>query len=380
MPPAKGGGMEINMRKLDLNLNEFREFIHSRKIVCYGCGSSGIRAINIMENWGKEKDITYFIDSNPQKWGQYIGNGTVEYSIITLESAVKFVDNNTIFLITCVSDVLKIWDILNQYQELSDLYCFSLVELAQQQLLCSDYDKVIRESSEMLIPKKIHYAWFGGNKPDNVRHRIESWKEICPDYEIFEWNESNYDITKCKYMRQAYEEKCWPFVPDYARCDIIYNYGGIYLDTDTKIEKKLDELLYQRNFFISDSSLMVNLGAGFGARKGEQVLKDFMEYYENIDFRLEDGSLNKKGCVFYQYKVLKNYGMKINDTLQVINGVNVYPMLFGGTNAYSMQKRVTEKTFIAHYGTGAWSNLTQANRIEMQEHFKDSGLENYSMT
>ena len=88
----------------------------------------------------------------------------------------------------------------------------------------------------MSIPKIIHYCWVGGKpKPQSVLYCIESWKRCCPDYEIREWNESNYDFTKNEYMRQAYEAKKWGFVPDYARLDIIYEYGGIYLDTDVEM-------------------------------------------------------------------------------------------------------------------------------------------------
>ena len=88
----------------------------------------------------------------------------------------------------------------------------------------------------MSIPKIIHYCWVGGKpKPQSVLYCIESWKRCCPDYEIREWNESNYDFTKNEYMRQAYEAKKWGFVPDYARLDIVYEYGGIYLDTDVEM-------------------------------------------------------------------------------------------------------------------------------------------------
>ena len=89
-----------------------------------------------------------------------------------------------------------------------------------------------------MIPKKIHYFWIGGNpKPESVLYCIDSWKKYCPDYEIIEWNESNYDFTKNEYMRQAYEAKKWAFVTDYARLDVIYKYGGIYLDTDVELIK-----------------------------------------------------------------------------------------------------------------------------------------------
>ena len=79
-----------------------------------------------------------------------------------------------------------------------------------------------------MIPKVIHYCWFGGNPiPEKDRRYIEGWKEKCPDYEIIEWNERNYDVSKNKYMAQAYEEKKWGFVSDYARLDLVYQYGGI---------------------------------------------------------------------------------------------------------------------------------------------------------
>ena len=79
-----------------------------------------------------------------------------------------------------------------------------------------------------MIPKMIHYCWFGNTEiPPKDRRCIESWKKHCPDYEIKRWDETNYDITQNEYMRQAYEQKKWGFVPDYARLDIIYKYGGI---------------------------------------------------------------------------------------------------------------------------------------------------------
>lgn len=99
------------------------------------------------------------------------------------------------------------------------------------------------------IPKIIHYCWIGkSEKPESVEYCIESWKKYCPDYKIIEWNENNYDFIKNEYMKEAYDSKKWGFVPDYARLDIIYNYGGIYLDTDVEIIKSFDALLNQEAF------------------------------------------------------------------------------------------------------------------------------------
>lgn len=367
------------MKKLDLDLNRFREFITSKKVICYGCGSSGVRAINIMENWGKSHDIIAFVDSDRKKWGQRIYNENFSYPIVSISDALKLASNNTIFLITCVSDVLELRMMLNSYEELDSIECFSLVEIAQQQLLSSDYEEIVHESKEAIIPKKIHYCWLGGKKPLFIQRMVDSWKQLCPDYEIFEWNESNYDFTKNKYMKEAYEAKVWAFVPDFARIDIVYNQGGIYLDTDIKILKKLDELLYQRNFFISDCSFQVNLGAGFGAKAGEPILKEFMDYYKNVSFQFEDGRLNKLGCVAHQYNVLKKYGMEINDKFQVIRGANIYPMILGGTNAHTMQMRKSDKAFLAHYGMGGWSNATIEGRRKMRDYYQHEELENYDI-
>ena len=93
-----------------------------------------------------------------------------------------------------------------------------------------------------MIPKIIHYCWFGGKeKPKDVLDCIASWKKYCPDYKIIEWNETNYDVHKNQYMSDAYKERKWAFVSDYARIDVVYTYGGIYLDTDVEVIKPLNE-------------------------------------------------------------------------------------------------------------------------------------------
>ena len=95
-----------------------------------------------------------------------------------------------------------------------------------------------------MIPKKIHYCWFGGNPlPEDVKRYIESWKKYCPDYDLIRWDESNYDVHKNAYVELAYQNKKWAFLTDYARLDIIYEHGGIYLDADVELIHSLDDLL-----------------------------------------------------------------------------------------------------------------------------------------
>ena len=102
----------------------------------------------------------------------------------------------------------------------------------------------------MSIPKVLHYCWFGGaSKPKNIQNCIRSWKKYCPDYEIIEWNEQNFDVSQSLYTRQAYDARRWAFVADYARLKILYEQGGIYMDTDVELLRPLDDLLAYPAFF-----------------------------------------------------------------------------------------------------------------------------------
>src|SRR5699024_3155952 len=123
-----------------------------------------------------------------------------------------------------------------------------------------------------MIPKIIHYCWFGGNPlPEKEQKCIASWRKYCPDYEIIEWNENNFDINQNMYIKQAADEKRWAFVSDFARLDVIYRFGGIYLDTDVEIIRNLDPLLRNKAFVgidnVTGEEYSINTGLGFGAEK-----------------------------------------------------------------------------------------------------------------
>lgn len=138
-----------------------------------------------------------------------------------------------------------------------------------------------------MIPKVIHYCWFGGNeKSDLIKKCIESWKKFCPDYEIIEWNESNFDINFCEYTRKAYLNEKWAFLSDVARLWIIYNQGGIYLDTDVELKRNIDKLLDYDAWFAIEDIKSLNTGLGFGATKQHDLVKLMLEEYINREFDL----------------------------------------------------------------------------------------------
>ena len=341
------------MKTKKLNLLQFKEYISQRKCYCFGCGLQGTRILNMMENWGYRETIVAFTDNNRKRVGGRISNGVLSYPIVSVSEFVNAVSPEDVIIICC-ADVVNIFEQLDQYDNLSNVVCFNLGELGLQQLIVSDYEKVVRESEEPIIPKIIHYFWGGNPMPDLMKRNIERWHELCPDYEIRQWNEHNYDVSKNRYMQQAYEADKWGFVPDYARLDIVYQYGGIYLDTDVSMVRRPDELLYQRCFAIKDASFFLNAGASFGAMAGMGIIRELRDYYDTAEFIFDDGSINRQPAQYHAYQVMRKYGYRVNDRFQQIEGMNIYPMIMAGTNAYTMQMRITEHTFFLHYGTATW--------------------------
>lgn len=175
----------------------------------------------------------------------------------------------------------------------------------------------IGRNARQLIPKKIHYCWFGKtHMPRQFQENIVTWKEKCPDYEIIRWDESNYDIKKNKYMLQAYNMQKWGFVPDYARIDIVNTYGGIYLDTDVELLKSLDELL-KTNFFCGfEDKRNINFGLGFGSKSNNMILQEMLELYNGLDFINSDGSINLTASPVYQTEIMEKHGLKRNGLTQ----------------------------------------------------------------
>lgn len=217
-----------------------------------------------------------------------------------------------------------------------------------------------------MIPKKIHYCWFGNGKlPEKDLKCIESWKKYCPDYEIIQWNEKNYDIEKNRYMKEAYDEGKYGFVPDYARLDIIYNHGGIYLDTDVELLKSLDSLLDNSGFAgfesIDSNKKFIALGLGFGAEKGNKIIKKMRDDYENIPFKLNDEKLNLIPSPTYSTRVLSNLGLKRNGMLQEIDGFVFLPEDYlCPLSCVTNKLNITENTISIHHYNGSW--LTKKDR------------------
>lgn len=206
-----------------------------------------------------------------------------------------------------------------------------------------------------MIPKKIHYCWFGRKKlPLQFRQYIKTWKKHCPDYEIIEWNEKNYDVNKNEFMSEAARQGKWAFVSDYARLDIIEQYGGIYLDTDVEILKPLDDLLVYKGFAGFECSDHVAFGLGFGAEAGNKIIQEIKDFYKNAKFNEE--FIKNNTCPIVQTKVLMKYGLiKDRTKEQELEGFHIFPTTyFCPMNYNQIYDNLTEKSYSVHHFSASW--------------------------
>ena len=207
-----------------------------------------------------------------------------------------------------------------------------------------------------MIPKKIHYCWFGGNPlPDDAKKCIESWKKYCPDYEIIRWDESNYNVRKNIFLAQAYDTKKYGFIPDYARLEVLYEYGGIYLDTDVELVRNIDDLLYQEAFCSVEKWQGLNFGGCSGAIKGHKSLEPFLEKWSRRSLIRTDGTIDNTSSGLIDTSVALNAGYRINGNNQMVNGMNIYSYDYFHPYDYMTGKlEMTNDTHSIHHFNGGW--------------------------
>lgn len=213
-----------------------------------------------------------------------------------------------------------------------------------------------------MIPKTIHYCWFGGNpKPELAKKCISSWKKYCSDYEIIEWNESNFDIQSAPlFVQQAYEAKKWAFVTDYVRLKIVFDHGGIYFDTDVELINPPDRLLSEHAFFGFEDGIHIATGLGFGAEKNAYILVEMMDEYESLGFATQLEEKRLIPCPVYNTEVLLRHGLRQDDSEQLLEGmVRILPTaVLCPINYITGVKKVQKNTISIHWFAASWQSET----------------------
>lgn len=214
-----------------------------------------------------------------------------------------------------------------------------------------------------MIPHVIHYCWFGGNPlPDDAKKYIESWKKFCPDYEIKEWNETNFDVNCCSYVKDAYRAGKWAFVSDYARFSILYQYGGVYLDTDVEMIKSIDDIVANGAFMGIEAGpeVLVNSGLGMGAESHNDIFKTILDCYNTQSFYLEDGSINKTTVVTRVSEILYKRGYTASGKLEKVSDITIYPEdFFCPLNYFDGKMSITTNTRTIHHYSESWHNFAE---------------------
>lgn len=219
-----------------------------------------------------------------------------------------------------------------------------------------------------MIPKVIHYCWFGGHPlPDLAKKCIESWKRYCPDYEIKEWNDRNFNIDCCDFVKEAYEAKKWAFVSDFARLYVVYNEGGVYLDVDVELVKSLDSLLENPCFLGVETTRLINTGLGFGAIKGNLVVKALMQEYENHHFLRLDGSYDVVPCPKKNTEALLKIGYKNTKNIVKMRDATIYPSdWFCPLNYETGTMNITKNTISIHHYTATWHSKAETHKSDIR--------------
>ena len=204
----------------------------------------------------------------------------------------------------------------------------------------------------MSIPKVIHYCWFGGKPlPKSAEKCIKSWQKYCPDYKIKRWDENNFDVNCNAYCKFCYENQKWAFLTDYVRLKVVYDNGGVYLDTDVELLKPLDKLLENGAYMGFEDEQSIATGLGFAGEKWHEFIGENMRYYEDLD---EFSQL--RPCPKITTELLIVHGLKGNDgTVQEVAGMKLYPTEYlCPKSERSGLTQKTKNTYSIHHFDASW--------------------------
>ena len=352
-----------------LHNNTFEEFlrcVREKKLILYGASEYLRLLYPRYEDLCLEEYTSYIVDNSLQKQGSYYQIGNRDIPIKAPEVLFSEKADQIVLLISSSAYAWDIYQQLNGDERLKGVSCFFLMYLVTEH---SDLKQKLHleciSGEESRIPKKIHSFWFSGDKkPESVIKCIDSWKKACPDYDIIEWNPSNYDVSKNQYLSKAFEMRKWAFATDYARLDVINRDGGFYLDLDVELYKSLDPLR-KHKFVIGFGPYREIEAAAFGAEPGNELVSDLLRIYDGLEFdweRVLQGEIQP----YYLTREFKKLGFSLNGNYQERDGVAIYPReVFSDRNLYTKEINVGEYALGVHHCEGGWLDQKAKDDFEL---------------
>lgn len=344
-----------------------------KRIILFGAGGTlrNFLSYNV-EKIALREAVDYILDNDPAKSGQDIYLHVKTLQIKSVEELLhenRDLSNYVVLLLVAdkhVLDVVAQLDALPQFDGISCYYSMSTFTWGREAYpplpVESGLPKPIGNYS---ISKIIHYIWFGKQPMgDLIEHCIASWRKYCPDYELKLWNEDNYDLTQTPlYVKQAYAAKKYAFVSDYVRLDVVYKYGGFYLDTDVELFRSLDDFLEYRAVFGYLRYNQINTGLGFGSVSGNSVIADMRSNYERMAFQHPNGELNLVDCPRYETDYFRVSGYTINNSLSLQNSMLFLPssylcsldlVNYEGGYLLHLLYALTNNSYALHHCANSW--------------------------
>ena len=334
------------------SIDKFIKYIEKKDVVIFGTGSwlLHMKSDALFSVFQKAK---YLID-NDLSTKEKVLNG-VEKKVYHPDALKE--ETNCVVLFTSPVYMSDMYEQICGMNLQGNVECFALPfisiadqEIEKKELLCD------KKTNADKIPKIIHSFWFSGDeKPYEYQRCINTWKEKCPDYDIIEWNQANYDCNKNPFLKKAIEVKAWAFASDYARLDVVNTYGGFYFDMDVEILKNFDELRKYSAVFSFSNIFAINL-ATFGSEKNNPLLKEILSIYDDIDVPTEKKDFSK----FFQPSLVRekfdDLGIRYNGSMQKINDMIFLPRVyfFPMDTVMFSKDAITDESYAIHYDNFGW--------------------------
>ena len=356
------------MKKIEAlkSVKDLFAYIENRDCICFGAGMQLDEACSDVPDLINK--ITCVLDNNLKLQGTKRMLGNRQVPIYSSEHLAKYNPEEMVLIITSSyeNEILMQLNSDSRYDEIQYTDFHDIMDTAAWSAEVPGID--FKKNNVETIPRMIHYIWFSDKPvPNELQENIDGWKRLCPDYEIKCWNESNYDVSVNKYMYDAYKNKRWSFVSDYARLDIVYKYGGIYFDTDVELVRRPDELLYNDAFIGFERLSTVNTGSGFGAKAGFPLIREMRDHYESVEFVNKINANEMILCPVYETAILEKHGLQRNGDFQIIDDMSVYPvMYFNARSLYSGRLKITDRTISIHKCAWSWAG-TKSKIKEFRE-------------
>ena len=324
-------------------IERYFEKLKTKDIICWGNGKH-YRNITypFLQKSGLIENLKGFADaSDKEKLAQMDRNKTVILIAVTGYDEIL--------------GQLKADERLSGFEAVPSIYLEALYE---DMLLLSVKKPPLnyRKEDKPVIPKLIHAIWFSGDPmPELYLRCLESWKKYAPDYEIKIWNMDTYKPDGCLFFEQAIEHKNWAFASDYARADLLYRYGGIYMDLDVEMLRPIDDLLYNDAYMSFESLDRIECGSGMGSKPGHPIIKEICESYEKRPYLKEDGTWDNSTCPVRYTQVIEKHGLKKDGGFQFVEDITVYPFeVLTGKSFDTGIIYSSDLSYTVHHHNGSW--------------------------